>query len=133
STDLTLPLMFTSEGGHVCTAWVLNPNHSNDENHSNDTITDDFHVISAIDVNTILLCPNPANGVLHLIVQNPSAADLNLKICNDIGQVMQQHYITLSTNSSGDIDLSNLAAGIYFLYATIGFDRKTEKLMVMHP
>ena len=55
---------------------------------------------------------------------------MDLRVVNMLGQVMQQHYISLSTQSSVTIDLSDLANGIYFLYAKIGYTYLATKVMV---
>ncbi len=127
---ITLPLYFTGEGDHLTAAWTSNPNNVNDEYIFNDTISGSFTVLSSVSKNSFTVTPSPTSGAITLSISNPSAGDLNLRVVNTMGQVVQQHYLSLNTTSIFSIDLSNVPAGIYFLYAEIGFDFVTKKVMV---
>lgn len=133
SVVITLPLYFTGEGDHIFTSWCSSPNNTTDEYIYNDTTTQDFTVISTIQKNTVIIGvdeQSPTSGHINISVLNPGAGDLDLRIVNTIGQVMEHHFITLSTQTSVNVDLSHLSNGIYFLYAKIGFDYLTKKVMV---
>lgn len=60
-------------------------------------------------------------------MDNPSAGEMDLRVINMIGQVVQRHYITLDTQSTLTIDLSGLAPGIYILFSHIGYDYVKER------
>ncbi len=128
--DITLPLYFTGEGDHLSYAWTSNPNNSNDEYIYNDTTSSSFTVASNILKNSFLMSPSPTSGPITISITNPGAGDLDLKVVNTIGQVVQHHFLSLNTTSTFNIDLSDLPAGIYFLYSKIGFDYLTQKVMV---
>ena len=55
---------------------------------------------------------------------------MDLRVVNALGQVVAHHYISLTTQSTFPLDLTNLSTGIYFLYAKIGFDYLTKRVMV---
>lgn len=127
---ITLPLYFTGEGDHVFTAWCSNPNNTTDQYIYNDTATETFTIVSTIPKNTISVYPVPSDGHFTVAIQNPGAGEMDLRVVNALGQVVAHHYISLTTQSTLSLDLTNLSTGIYFLYAKIGFDYLTKRVMI---
>lgn len=130
SINVYLPLAFTGEGGHIFTAWCSQPNHGTDQYLHNDTANSEFTVVSSIEKNTITLGPVPTSGLLNIKIENPGGPDLELRVVNDIGQVVMVKNLSLITNSNFTLDLSNLANGIYFLQGKIYYDYIQKKVMV---
>lgn len=124
-------LYFTSEGDHIATAWSNLPNQVQDEFIFNDTSTNDFTVISTIARNTFDVLPNLTWGPVTLHISNPSASELDMRIINMLGQVVDHHFIDLNTQSTLDLDLSHLEPGMYILYSHIGYDNLSRKVMVV--
>ena len=124
-------LYYTSEGDHIATAWSKQPNNTTDEFIFNDTADNDFTVTSVIPKNSFAVTPSLTGGEVTITMDNPSAGEMDLRVINMIGQVVQRHYITLDTQSSLTIDLSGLAPGIYILFSHIGYDYVKEKVMVV--
>ncbi|MEO6169279.1 MAG: M43 family zinc metalloprotease [Chitinophagales bacterium] len=124
-------LYFTSEGDHIATAWSLLPNGVQDEFIYNDSSDNDFSVISCVEKNLFTSGPSPTSGLITISIENPSAGEMDLRVINWLGQVVQHHFLKLDTQSSVNIDLSGLAPGMYILYSKIGYDYVRQKVMVM--
>lgn len=124
-------LYYTSEGDHIATAWSKQPNNTTDEFIFNDTADNDFTVTSVIPKNSFAVTPSLTGGEVTITMDNPSAGEMDLRVINMIGQVVQRHYISLDTQSTLQIDLSGLAPGIYILFSHIGYDYVKEKVMVV--
>lgn len=123
-------LYFTSEGDHIATAWSTQPNNQTDEFIFNDTASNSFSVISTIGKNTFTVTPSFTHGPITLLIQNPAAGDMDLRVINMLGQVMQHHFVTLDSQSTFTIDLSDLSPGVYILFSKIGYDYVRNKVMV---
>lgn len=59
--------------------------------------------------------PNPNNGIFTLEIQNESATNLNIQVSNLQGQSVYQNRVESAISHSETIDLTEFAAGIYFL------------------
>jgi hypothetical protein len=129
--NLYLPLAFTGEGAHIFTVWCSNPNHGIDGDVHNDTLNTTFYVVSKIGKNTLTFYPNPTHGLATGSIENPSAPVLDLEVVNAMGQIVMHESISMTTNSNFDLDLSNLASGIYLIYGKIGYDFVRGKVMVL--
>ena len=130
SAIIIAPLYFTGEGDHTFTSWCSQPNNSTDEYIYNDSTSGDFTVVSTVPKNTVDIWPNPTSGDISISLKNPAAGEMDLRVVNVLGQVMQHHFIGVETQSSLSVDLSDLSNGIYFLYIKIGYDYLTRKIMV---
>lgn len=128
---VTLPWYFTGEGDHISTAWTSNPNNATDEYIYNDTTTRNFTIISIIAKNSFVTYPSPTNGALTINIENPGAGNMDMRIVNILGQVVQHHFSQLGTQTSFTVDLSDVSPGTYFLFAKIGYDYLTRKIMVV--
>ncbi|HUM46217.1 MAG TPA: M43 family zinc metalloprotease [Chitinophagales bacterium] len=124
-------LYFTSEGDHIATAWSALPNNQQDQFVFNDSAENDFSVISCVEKNSFDAGPSPTAGPVMISIENPSAGEMDLRVINWLGQVVQHHFLKLNTQSSVEIDLSDLAPGMYILYSKIGYDYVRQKVMVM--
>ncbi|MEP7127262.1 MAG: M43 family zinc metalloprotease [Chitinophagales bacterium] len=123
-------LYFTSEGDHIATAWSAFPNNQQDEFIFNDTANNSFTVISAITKNSFTISPVPTDGPLTIFIQNPTDGDMDLRVVNMLGQIVQHHFVTLDSQSTLNIDLSDLSPGVYVLFSKIGYDYVREKIIV---
>ena len=87
-------------------------------------------MISTIGKNTFTVTPSFTHGPITLLIQNPAAGDMDLRVINMLGQVMQHHFVTLDSQSTLTIDLSDLSPGVYILFSKIGYDYVRNKVMV---
>jgi hypothetical protein len=67
--------------------------------------------------------PNPSTGIVNL----KASANSNVEVFNTIGELVK---IVKLENSNSQIDLSNLAKGVYFVNINSGNAVKTEKLIL---
>jgi hypothetical protein len=64
----------------------------------------------------ISLYPNPSNGFVTLHVKNEISQNASLEVVDALGAVVFTEKIgALDTSSSREIDLSNLAEGVFFV------------------
>ena len=77
-----------------------------------------------------VLSPNPTSGIATLDLQLGKAADVRIELINSIGQTISVQEVD---NSYGDLfqfNLSNQAAGAYFVKVAVGNQVRVERLMV---
>lgn len=71
--------------------------------------------------NKMLIYPNPANTVIHIM--EPLVAPFQIKIINPFGQIM------FNVQNKTKIDVSNLANGMYLITITQGQYKHTQKFI----
>ncbi len=59
--------------------------------------------------------PNPARDVIHISSDIPLESTQNIRILNQMGQVVMQTSNKVAGASTYDIDISHLKAGVYFV------------------
>ncbi|MEZ4888919.1 MAG: T9SS type A sorting domain-containing protein [Chitinophagales bacterium] len=84
-----------------------------------------------IGIEDISLFPNPNKGVFQLQFELTETKNIQIQLYNTIGQLLEQ---SVSNNQSGifnqTFDLTNKAAGLYYLEVKIDGSRHLEKIMV---
>ncbi|MFI5135071.1 MAG: M43 family zinc metalloprotease [Chitinophagales bacterium] len=126
---VTLPVYFTSEGGHVFYAWTSDPNHGTDQFIYNDTSSMTFMVKSVVPKNTSSVDSSLTNGPFTFNIQNPGAGTMHYQIVNVLGQIVYEANADIIQHSSLTIDLPNLPPGMYFLYGNIGYDYVKRRII----
>ncbi len=71
----------------------------------------------------IKLFPNPTNSILTLVDKQNQLQTATISIANTLGEIV------LSQTFASEIDLSNLANGMYYLTVQNGNDKKTIKVV----
>ncbi|MGK0280378.1 MAG: hypothetical protein ACI9RU_003161 [Litorivivens sp.] len=110
------------------TAWLENP-------------ADDYHfrIVTAgetIGINeltferAVQLYPNPAQSVTNLVYNFDEVADLTMTMTNSMGQIVQQRNIDNAISGVLELDLNNLAVGVYIIQLTDGTNYLSKKLVV---
>jgi hypothetical protein len=110
------------------TAWLENP-------------ADDYHfrIVTAgetIGINeltferAVQLYPNPAQSVTNLVYNFDEVADLTMTMTNSMGQIVQQRNIDNAISGVLELDLNNLAVGVYIIQLTDGTNYMSKKLVV---
>lgn len=74
--------------------------------------------------------PNPSNGVFVLTLNNPKVKLFNLNVMDLSGKKVFEEVVSMNRNIGKQIDLSNLAKGVYFLHVQSGNESKVEKLII---
>ncbi|GJM31383.1 MAG: hypothetical protein DHS20C18_03840 [Saprospiraceae bacterium] len=78
----------------------------------------------------INLFPNPANQQAQISFNFQESVDLQVKLTNTIGAVMQQQVVSQALNGTLQLDLNNLAEGVYFVHLSDGKHQATQRLVV---
>ncbi|MCG8412200.1 MAG: lamin tail domain-containing protein, partial [Bacteroidales bacterium] len=91
----------------------------------------DIQILSGIEDNTVLnsikLYPNPSNGLITLELNNTKNTVFTIEIFNVTGNLV---YKTKTTSSLKQIDLTNMAHGVYYVNINNGISRKVSKIMI---
>jgi Secretion system C-terminal sorting domain len=74
--------------------------------------------------------PNPASEYANLQLVTQSAADFHVVITNISGQIMKQEYFANTAVINTNLDVSDLASGIYFVQVTSENKVMTKKLVI---
>jgi hypothetical protein len=74
--------------------------------------------------------PNPAKNNFNVKLRNQNNADCYIEITNAIGQVAKVINLGNETEIAGNISISELSAGIYFIKTSIGNKIAVRKLIV---
>lgn len=75
------------------------------------------------------LFPNPTTGKLNVTLTNSKAENVSIKILNSIGQVVKTVNLGNTPDINSQIDLSELANGVYSVKTTIGNASSSKKLI----
>ena len=94
-------------------------------------ICDDDNAIEEIGNNSsMLVYPNPNNGVFNVELISAKAAEYTFIVRNVIGQTVSSSTETINGNFIKTIDLSNQTVGLYFLTVKSANSEKTAKVIV---
>lgn len=79
----------------------------------------------------ITVYPNPNNGEFSISISNSVSAELGISIINLLGrEVFSSTYKNNGTDFNRQMDLTDLADGIYYIRVTIGTDVKIKKMVI---
>ncbi len=78
----------------------------------------------------INLFPNPANNNVSLSFNFEESLDLQVKLTNTVGAVMQQQVVNQALNGTLELNVNNLAEGVYFVHLTDGKRQSTQRLVI---
>ncbi|MGD1843787.1 MAG: S8 family serine peptidase [Salibacteraceae bacterium] len=103
-----------------------------------DTITQEVAVIptdvaEAVENNALLLevFPNPSQGLFNYELPQNSSETVEIEVTDVTGRVILRESLVSTKTSNGQIDLSQEAAGIYYLKVTSGDREEQLKLSVL--
>jgi hypothetical protein len=78
----------------------------------------------------VQLYPNPAQSVTNLVYNFDEVADLTMTMTNSMGQIVQQRNIDNAISGVLELDLNNLAVGVYIIQLTDGTNYLSKKLVL---
>ena len=78
----------------------------------------------------LLIFPNPSNGEFSLRVRSETAVSYQLKVRNNLGQIIHTESLNVKGEVNQQIDLSNFDKGVYFLSLEDGEERLVKKVVV---
>lgn len=112
--------------------WIItdlaNPCNLIPEPIDTDTIVDTVIYISPLDENSISIYPNPTNNIITVELEQ-IYTNTSITINNALGQTVVEEPLTSKLQQ---IDVSELAEGLYFVNISSGIHRKQLKLIVQH-
>ena len=81
---------------------------------------------------SVVVFPNPSNGRFRLVLpENPINPSCSIQIFNTLGSMVYSSEVPrLSTNSTSDIEVPELAEGLYFLRFNSGYQIYLDKLII---
>ncbi len=59
-----------------------------------------------------------------------SSVDVNVKISNNVGQVVYESVLNLTSNHSETVNLNGLDKGVYFMNVTKNNEKTTHRIVV---
>lgn len=79
---------------------------------------------------TLALYPNPGNGVFKVVIENNQAADMQVRIFNAVGQLVQSSEMVKATLWEKSMNLEGQAKGTYFVQIKVGEQVVYKKYML---
>ena len=80
----------------------------------------------------VSISPNPTNGIINITINNYPGNELAFEITNIAGQTVLGKKITNSAGAySGQLDITALAKGVYYIRITKG-SRQTVKKIILN-
>ena len=82
--------------------------------------------------NSFIVKPNPSNGAFKVMALNGGNNSSLISIYNVMGQLVYSKTIDLSMGVETEVDLTNVANGIYNLVISNGKANLTKKICIQH-
>jgi PKD repeat protein len=79
--------------------------------------------VTAASGNSLIVSPNPNDGIFDVNINVPDATDLSLQIINTMGETVKEEALPAGKSFTRSYDLSGLASGMYYVKLII--DQKT--------
>lgn len=74
--------------------------------------------------------PNPTDGIFVISGETKSSADLSVNLLNTLGQTVHKEIFISNKNFKQQIDMSNIASGVYHLQLQIDGKTLNQKLVI---
>jgi hypothetical protein len=75
---------------------------------------------TAVSENSLVISPNPNEGIFDVNINVPGAPDLSLQILNTLGEIVKEDIYPAGNSFTKSYDLSGLASGMYYVKLIIG-------------
>jgi hypothetical protein len=75
---------------------------------------------TAVSENSLVISPNPNEGIFDVNINVPGAPDLSLQILNTLGEIVKEDIHPAGNSFTKSYDLSGLASGMYYVKLIIG-------------
>jgi len=104
--------------------------------YGNSTFVDNINVAGVLGVSenelttAISLYPNPANTLVNIIVNDNAYDSIRIQVFNSLGQRLQSAESNGQRTNNFSLDVSNLAAGLYFINIDVDGVKVSKKLLV---
>ncbi|MEL7531950.1 MAG: T9SS type A sorting domain-containing protein [Bacteroidota bacterium] len=95
------------------------------------TVTTDIEDLETRNLfESVVLSPNPSNGLFKLSLSGVAKRDFNVQIRDTQGRMIQQSTLAAGPNAQLELDLRYLPAGIYFLSLNDGQGMLSRKIII---
>jgi hypothetical protein len=104
--------------------------------YGNSTFVDNINVAGVLGIsenelaNAISLYPNPANNKVNITVNDNAYDSIKIQVFNSLGQRLQSTESNDQSTNNFSLDVSNLAAGLYFINIDVDGVKASKKLLV---
>jgi hypothetical protein len=100
-------------------------------NTQGDYVFSQVKVVTILQLKGLTVFPNPAKDYINVSVSS-AAVDMNVKLIDQMGQVLQMNQVKAGTSVILTFDVHNYAQGSYFLQVA-GSDgsQQTSKVVIM--
>ena len=122
------PCTFDEPGTYTLTLFIQYGNTPCIKSFSQTIITETFDANWQEDM---VVFPNPANDLIHILFSN-SPVSGQLEIFDLNGQIVKSISLDVNTIPVVEINISELASGLYLLHFTNGENHKAVPFMIMH-
>jgi hypothetical protein len=78
----------------------------------------------------IELYPNPSKGIFTLLINSDILSEMIIQLTDLQGKIVYNNDIDMTKTYQSNIDVSNLAEGIYYLKVITGDNLKVKKLII---
>ena len=96
----------------------------------NITIQSTESVANSLSNGSLNLFPNPGEGVFKVVVENNQAAEMQIRVFNAVGQMVQASDVIKTDVLEQTMDLSTQAKGTYFVQIRVGDQVVYKKYML---
>jgi hypothetical protein len=79
---------------------------------------------------SLVVYPNPTQGMFTVSISNAEASDLSLELVNISGQTVYRNEVKSVYSYNEEIDASSFAKGVYYLKVNNGEEVKIEKVVI---
>jgi len=84
-------------------------------------------------ISNVIIYPNPSNGKFTLGINNLKGDKIYIKITNLLGVVVREMNIcNISHSYNQEVDLCNMANGLYFIEVSINNSREVKSIIISH-
>lgn len=118
-------------GVHPITYTITDANGCSNSSTQNITVNNCIGIVENTNVYTVTVYPNPTQGVFTLAIDNSSIDELIVSIADMQGkEVFTSRDKNIGNEFKKQIDLSDVAKGIYFIKVNTGSSIKFQKLII---
>ncbi len=132
STDLTYIFSNSNIGAYQIALEVTSSNGCSDVSNPLEVIVGVVDIEDHELLQSLQISPNPASDLVNLSFNTSIPASANLQWYNAQGQLMEAKKLRIEANGwNYKMDVSHLAAGVYYLYLQTGEASLVEKVLIL--
>lgn len=110
--------------------WVIEPEPCLSAQTPVNVVLGTESITSELSNGTLALYPNPGNGIFKVVVENNQATDMQVRLFNAVGQLVQASETVKASVWEKNINLNGQAKGTYFVQIKVGDQIVYKKYML---